>query len=297
MKASSYSSSTNKKYGLKRVCGIWDISRSALYNRREKARTDSQPLKRGPKPQSADAVVLMEIRKDINESPFTGEGHKKVHARLRKRKGIKVGRERVRRLMRENNLLSPSRAQFSDKKLHDGRITTDAPNDMWATDATKIKTVQDGVIWFFGIIEHWNGECLGWSISKRGDRFIALDALSMALKNQFGSLEQNCAKGLSLRPDHGSQFVSKDYRNQMRYWGISPSYSYVREPETNGVVERFHRTLKEQIVYGRIYQTLEEFKEAVSMFIKSYNEEWLLEKLGYRSPLEARCDWEASQAM
>lgn len=297
MKADSTSPSTNRRYGLQRVCTAWGISRSAIYARLKAQQSGKYAMKRGPKPRVTDDVVLMEIRKDINESPFSGEGHKKVHARLRYRKGVIVGRERIRKLMRKNSLLSPHRVPQGDKKLHDGRITTDAPNDMWATDATKVKTVQDGVVWFFCIIEHWNAECLGWSISKKGDRFIALDALSMAVKHQFESLDQNCAKGLSLRPDHGSQFISKDYRNQMRYWGISPSFSYVREPETNGVVERFHRTFKEQIVHGCIYETIEEFKTAASLFIQSYNREWLLEKLGYRSPFEARRDWEAAQAV
>ena len=297
MKMISISPSTDQRYGLQRVCKAWGISRSAIYARRKSKQLGKQRMKRGPKPQISDSVVLMEIRRDINESPFSGEGHKKVHARLRNRRGIVVGRERVRKLMRENALLSPHRVSKGTKKAHDGEIITHVPNDMWATDATKVETVQDGIIWFFGIIEHWNAECLGWRVSKKGDRFVALDALSIALRHQFGSLNQNCAKGLSLRPDHGSQFTSVDYRNQMRYWGITPSFSLVREPETNGVVERFHRTFKEQVVHGRIYQTIEEFEAAVSIFIRNYNESWILEKLGYLSPCEARRTWENTQAV
>ena len=208
------------------------------------------------------------------------------------RKEIITGRGRVLRLMKENALLSPYRSFNGDRKVHDGRIITDKPNEMWATDATKVQTVDDGLVWFFGVIEHWNAECLGWRVAKRGDRFVALDALTMAVRYQFGSIEQGCAKGLSLRPDHGSQFVSHDYRNQMAYWGIVPSFSIIREPETNGVVERFHRTFKEQIVHGRVYENLKEFEEAVAKFIKTYNEKWILEKLGYFSPLEARNRWE-----
>jgi transposase InsO family protein len=230
----------------------------------------------------------MEIRRDLNESPFHGEGHRKVHARLRYRKKIIIGRERIRRLMRESKLLSPYRSFTGKAKAHDGTIITDAPNVMWATDATKIMTVEDGWVWFFGIIEHWNAECLGWSLSTRGDRHVALDALKTAVKYQFGSTDKGCATGLKLRPDHGSQFKSHDYMRQMGYWGISPSFSLVREPETNGVVERFHRTFKEQIVHGHVYQNLEELLEAVKRFIKLYNRQWLLEKLGYLSPLEAR---------
>jgi len=297
MKTASISPSTNQRYGLLRVCMAWGISRSAIYARRKAKQSERQIMKRGPKPHFPDSIVLMEIRRDINESPFSSEGHKKVHARLRNRKGIVVGRERVRKLMRENALLSPHRVSQGKERLHDGQIITHAPNDMWATDATKVKTVQDGTVWFFGIIEHWNAECLGWRVSKRGHRLVALDALSIAIKHQFGSLDPNCAKGLSLRPDHGSQFTSVDYRNQMRHWGITPSFSLVREPETNGVVERFHRTFKEQIVHGRIYQTIEEFEAEVSIFIHSYNESWILEKLGYLSPREARRNWENTQAV
>ena len=239
----------------------------------------------------------MEIRKDLNESPFHGEGYRKVHARIRRRKGVIAGRERIRKLMGKNALLSPFRNSQGKPKEHTGRIVTDAPNDMWATDATKINTVEDGMVWFFGIIEHWNAECLGWRISKKGDRFVALDALATAIRYQFESIDQNCAKDLSLRPDHGSQFQSKDYRNQMHYWGIAPSFSYVREPETNGVVERFHRTFKEQIIHGRVYQNIKELETAVGKFIPLYNNEWILEKLHYRSPCEARRDWETAHAV
>jgi len=62
----------------------------------------------------------------------------------------------------------------------------------------------------------------------------------------------------------------------------------VREPETNGVIERFHRTFKEQIVHGRQYHSVLDFRAAVSSFVSKYNEYWLLEKLDYHSPYQAR---------
>ena len=91
--------------------------------------------------------------------------------------------------------------------------------------------------------------------------------------------------------------TSADYRNQMKYWGISPSFSLVREPETNGVVERFHRTFKEQIVHGRIYETIEDLESVATKFIHDYNKNWILEKLGYLSPSEARKSWDNAQAI
>ncbi len=86
--------------------------------------------------------------------------------------------------------------------------------------------------------------------------------------------------------------MSEGFIRQAQYWGISISKGFVKEPETNGVIERFHRTFKEQIVHGRQYHSIEDFRRAVSGFIEAYNENWLLEKLRYHSPKEARRQYE-----
>ena len=88
--------------------------------------------------------------------------------------------------------------------------------------------------------------------------------------------------------DHGSQYLSDHFLNQIRYWGIRPSYGFVEEPETNGVAERWNRTLKEQAIHGRIFQNLKEVRAAVTAFVERYNTTWRLEKLGYHTPIEAR---------
>jgi putative transposase len=93
---------------------------------------------------------------------------------------------------------------------------------------------------------------------------------------------------LSLRMDHGSQYTSDDLREQIRFWGIAPSYAFVAEPQTNGVAERFNRTMKEQAIHGRIFNNLEEVRAAAVAFKDRYNRDWRLEKLGFKSPLEAR---------
>ena len=60
----------------------------------------------------------------------------------------------------------------------------------------------------------------------------------------------------------------------------------------NGVAERFIRTLKEQVVHGRIFQTIDEVRDAVRAFVARYNAEWLIEKNGYRSPAQMRAAWQ-----
>jgi transposase InsO family protein len=87
---------------------------------------------------------------------------------------------------------------------------------MWATDATQVATVRDGRVWFFAAAEHWNAEALGWHVSKRGRRHEALQAMSMAVRQQFGHLGKDAARGLALRHDHGSAFMAEDFQNQTR---------------------------------------------------------------------------------
>jgi putative transposase len=162
---------------------------------------------------------------------------------------------------------------------------------MWAIDATQVTTVQDGKVWIFGVAEHWNAELLGWHVTKSGTRFEATQALGMAVRQQCGGLSADAARGLALRHDHGSNFMADHFQKQARFWGISPSYAFVGEPETNGVIERLFRTLKEQAIHGRVFQTIDEVRHAVRAFTARYNAEWLVEKNGYRSPLDARAAW------
>ena len=162
---------------------------------------------------------------------------------------------------------------------------------MWATDATQVTTVRDGKVWLFGVAEHWNAELLGWHVAKHGTRFEAVQAVGMAVRREFGHLGAGVARGLALRHDHGSNFMAEHFQKQIRFWGMSPSYAFVGEPETNGVIERLFRTLKEQIVHGRIFQTIDEVRDAVRAFVARYNAEWLIEKNGHRSPLDRRDAW------
>ena len=194
--------------------------------------------------------------------------------------------------MREHTLLSPHRSRTRVAASHDRHIITDAPDVMWATDATQIVTVQDGKVSLFGIIEHWNAEVLGWNVVKCGNRYAAAKAVGMAVRTVFGRIDAGAARGLALRHDHGSAFLADHFDRQIRFWGVTPSHAFVGEPETNGVVERFFRTLKEQIVHGRIYQTIDDVRHAVRTFVARYNAEWLIEKNGLRSPNHARIAWD-----
>ena len=214
--AEATSPATGCSYGVARVCRVWEVARSSFYAARQVGaggtKATASPARRGPRPAASDQDLLAAIRADLARSPWAGEGHRKVWARLRALDGIRGARKRVLRLMREHALLSPHRARPRPEAPHEGHIITEAPNIMWAIDATQVTTVQDGKVWLFG----------------------------------------------------------------------------VAEPETNGVIERLFRTLKEQAIHGRIFQTIEDVRDAVRAFVARYNAEWLVEKNGYRSPAQMR---------
>ena len=167
---------------------------------------------------------------------------------------------------------------------------------MWGTDGARVFTVEDGWGWIFVAVEHFNAECVGYHVCKLGDRFAALEPLSMGIAQHYGSASADVARGLAVRMDHGTQYLSEHFLNQLRFWGVAPSFAFVAEPQTNGVAERFIRTLKEQVVYGRVFRNLDELRAAVAAFVRRYNADWLVEKLSFRSPEQARAGFETRMA-
>ena len=166
-------------YGVRRVCKAWGVPRSSFYAGKPADQVNETAAgKRGPKAPLEDTALLTLIREDLAATPFKGEGHRKVFGRLRYVAGHKVGRNRILRLMRKHQMLSPHRSRPAPAKAHDGRIVTDAPNVRWATDGAKIWTSEEGWLWMFTTVEHWNGELLGHHVCKRGDRFAALPTLT-----------------------------------------------------------------------------------------------------------------------
>jgi putative transposase len=148
-----------------------------------------------------------------------------------------VSRKRVLQLMRTYQLLSPYLGRQGEPRAHDGTIITDAPNLMWGTDGTKVFTLDDEWVCVFAAVEHWNAECVGWYVSKHGDRYAALEPISQGLTSLYGSVTADVTRRLLLRMDHGSQYLSDHFVNQVRFWGIKPSFAFMEKPLTNSSTE------------------------------------------------------------
>src|SRR3954454_19068133 len=280
------SPSVGKIYGLQRVTRIWGVSRATIYRHRH-CLDDVRCPRPGPLGAMADKDLVVEIRQLLQDSPFHGEGYRKLRARLRLA-GIRTSRRRVLRLMREHGLLAHQRAgRAHGPKAHDGTITTKRIDLMWGTDLTTVVT-GEGQAAVFIAVDHCSAECIGLHASRSADRFEALEPIRQGVRERFGAFGNNAANGLALRHDHGSQYLSHHFQSEIRFLGLASSPAFVREPEGNGCAERFIRTLKENLLWVRPFATVEELRLALQQFRQLYNQTWIIERHGYRTPAQVR---------
>ena len=231
------SPSAKKPYGILRVCRAWRLARATV--QRHKALADDAPripAKRGPKTSLSDEQILAEIRAVLASTLFVGEGHRKVWARLRQEHGIRTSMRRVLRIMREHGILACDRPTgVRGPDTHDRTITTETPDEMWAIDATGCLT-DEGNAAVFVVIDHCTGECLGVRAARRGTRLEAVECLREAIHFTKGRYEDKIAEGTKLRHDHGSQFISHAFQDELKTLGIESSPSFVRQPEGSATV-------------------------------------------------------------
>jgi putative transposase len=284
------SPSSNRSYGVARVIAVWQLARSSYYAARQRQQQPRPAAKRGPR-RLSDEELAREIRQVLDQSVFHGEGYRKVWARLR-HKGIRAWKDRVLRVLREHQLLSPSRQPAArPTNPHEGSIVSEAPNQLWGTDATATFTEQDGQVTIFAAIDHCSADCIGIHAIKRAHRFEALEPIRQAVREQFGSFSAGVAAGVRLRHDHGSVYMSDDFQAEVAFLGMESSPAFVRQPQGNGCIERFFRTLKEQLLWLRRFRNLDELRAALTEFRDRYNEHWILERLCFRTPAQVRRDF------
>jgi len=283
------SPSSARCYGLARVARVWSVSRASVYRSPKETPPNTIARRPGPVGACSDSELADHIRQQIAASRLYGEGYRKLWARLRFA-GVRASPRRVRRVMGENGLLAPHRVGRAESKPHDGTIVTNKVNEMWGTDMTQTITVAEGRAYVFVAVEHANSEVVGIHAARSANRFEALEPVRQGVHRCFGSIAPGVARGLMLRHDHGSNYMSGDFQDEIECLGIEASPSFVREPEGNGVAERFIRTLKENLLWVRTFDTIEELRVALVKFATRYNETWLVARHGYRTPAQVRAE-------
>jgi putative transposase len=275
---------TGQPYGLAAVCRVWRLTRSGVYRHLSVPPTVQR---RGPRGAMSDDALTIAIEEVLASSPFHGEGHRKVWARLRYA-GIRTSTRRVLRLMRQHNLLAPTRVGSPrGPRNHNGTIIPDTVDMMGGTDLTTTIT-GEGQAAVFIAVDHCSAECIAIHAHAQATRFQALEPIRQGVRQHFGGFAKAIARGLAVRHDHGSQYMSHQFQKEIAFLGIESSPAFVRAPEGKGCAERFIRTLKENLLWVRTFETIEELHQALLAFRETYNTTWLIERHGFLTPAQFR---------
>ena len=116
-----------------------------------------------------------------------------------------------------------------------------------------------------------------------------MEPIRQGVRRYFGGFAaKRRARPRCATRDHGSQYMSDHFQREIAFLGIESSPAFVRAPEGNGCAERFIRTLKENLLWVRHFQTIEELRQALLEFRETYNATWLIERHGFMSPADFR---------
>jgi putative transposase len=239
------------------------------------------------KRQTEDMVLLAHIRAEFSTSNET-YGSPRVHAELQE-SGLSIGRHRVARLMSENGLKARQKTRFkrTTDSDHGGPVATnvldqdftaDEPDQKWGVDISYVWTAE-GWLYLAIVLDLYSRKIVGWSISDRMKRGLAIDALRRAI------ILRKPPPGLIHHSDRGSQYCSSDYRRIIRDHGFIASMSGRGNCYDNAMVETVFKTIKSELIWRTAFTTREQAANAIGQYIEGfYNPRRRHSSLGYISP-------------
>ena len=238
--------------------------------------------------QRQDMVVLAHIRDQFAQS-LSSYGRPRMTEEL-KELGLDVGHRRVGRLMRENGIEVKRNKKFKATtdsnhsfniapNLLDRDFTAEHPNQKWAADISYVWT-REGWLYLAVILDLHSRRVVGWAVSNRMKRDLAIRALKMAI-----NLRQP-PKGCIHHTDRGSQYCSHDYQKLLRQHGFQVSMSGKGNCYDNAAVETFFKTIKAELLWQHSWQTRRAAEIAIFEYINGfYNPRRRHSALGWKSPL------------
>ncbi len=261
----------DSKFPITHQCGLLNIDRSKYY--------------RKPKPEFSDGdkKIMDAIDQEYTKQPMFG--CRNMRWALKKHHGLKVGKDRVSKLMKAMGLVAQAPKPNTSKAMKEHKkyayllrnLVIDKPNHVWGTDITYIRT-QQGFCFMVAIIDLFSRSVLSYRISNMMDTSFCIEALEEAIE-QYGCPE-------IFNSDQGSQFTSQEFTQVLLEHQVAISMDGKGRATDNAIVERFWRTLKQECVYPKYFKTIKEVKIGVKEFVEYYNNRRPHQSLGMRSPLK-----------
>lgn len=262
------------------MCRVLGVAKSGYYAWRKRPK---------PERERRDAQLAATVAAVHKRSRLT-YGSPRVHRELKAR-GVRVGKKRIERLMRQNGLKGRLKRRFkrTTDSRHGGPIAPNLlarqfdvsePNRAWVTDVTAIAT-DEGWLYLAPMIDLCARRVLAWAASEHNDTALALEALQKSLRARRPS------PGFLHHSDRGSPYASEDYRAALRACGAVQSMSRKGDCWDNAVAESFFATLRAELVDHERYATREAAMRSIGDYIDNfYNVERRHSHLGYLNPIE-----------
>ena len=282
--------SQRKAFDLTELCAVLDVSVSGYRAWKRGGKSDRKRL--------TDPQMLTLIRA-IHAELKGAYGSPRMVRELRGR-GFSASKDRVERLMRENDIRARHKRRFkatTDSKhalpvagnLLDRNFMPGAPNQVWTADMTYIWT-DEGWLYLAIVLDLFNREIVGWSLKPRMTADIVTDALTMAW------FRRKPAPGVLHHSDRGSQYASRAFQQKLADYGMTCSMSRKGNCWDNAPSESWFNSLKNERVHGRRYATRAEATADIFEYIEVfYNRKRRHSTLGYRSPNQFMEDWISAQ--
>lgn len=262
------------------MCDVLGVSRSGFY-----AWRDREPSARARE----DEVLKREIR-EIHAGSGRSYGSRRVRAELRYGLGWRIGRGRIRRLMREEKLVTITRRKWTRTTTRDGsrqpepdlvrrEFTASQPDELWVADITYVRT-DAGFLFLAVVIDVFSRRVVGWAMATHMRSELVLDALRMALR-------QRRPANVIHHSDQGSQYTSWAFGRACREAGVRLSMGRVADCYDNAMCESFFGTLECELLDWRRFEDAAAARAAVFVWLEGwYNTRRRHSALGYMSPVE-----------
>lgn len=271
------------EYPITRMCGVLEVSKAGYYAWRKRPQSGRA---------RADLRLKVKIR-SIHRMSRRSYGSPRVHEEL-KDEGVRCGRKRIERLMREDGLRAKKRRRFRattdsahTHPIHPNHLErrfqveeVDGVDRVWVSDITYVPT-RAGWLYLAVVLDLKSRAVVGWAMKDTLETALASDALTMAL------WRRKPGRGLLHHSDRGVQYASGDYQEILREHGITGSMSRKGDCWDNAVAESFFATLEWELIQDSDWHTHEEARRAIFDYIEVwYNRQRRHSSLGYKSPAE-----------